>query len=109
MKRILFTLFLAAMFVVALPLAAQTPEQEPVPENPETLEQNEPVEVDAEVDAEIDAEVDAQVSTDAESQEADALQDEERELPKTATPLALLALIGIGSAGTALGLRARRK
>ena len=105
MKRILFTLFLAAMFVVALPLAAQTPEQEPVPENPETLEQNEPVEVDAE----IDAEVDAQVSTDAESQEADALQDEERELPKTATPLALLALIGIGSAGTALGLRARRK
>jgi hypothetical protein len=38
--------------------------------------------------------------------ETDAASGEE--LPRTASPLALLALLGLGSAGTALGLRVAR-
>lgn len=34
---------------------------------------------------------------------------EGEELPRTASPIALLALIGLGGAGTAAGLRLRRK
>lgn len=64
---------------------------------PDYAETNADADVDA--DAEVDAEVDADVTTDADT---DAL-------PRTASPIGLLALLGAGSLGSGFALRRMRR
>jgi hypothetical protein len=110
----------AALTLLALPLAAQVPESgqpEPqsVEESAEQLEQaaeREAAELAQEAEEtgrEIEQEVDEALET-QEPSTTTAAPDSGDELPRTASPLAALALLGLAGAGSALGLRvARRK
>jgi hypothetical protein len=88
----------ALALLLASPLAAQQLD----PYEPEPQEEQQPIEEQQPMD---DPELEAEAEGDTEvDSDADAV------LPQTASPLGLLALIGLGGAGAALGLRkARRK
>jgi hypothetical protein len=110
MRHKLLLAFAALSLLLSFPLAAQTPDDDP--------------EVSATVqDADRDGDLDADVDIDTEAAEADdpiadddnalvedddAALAEDDELPRTASPLPLIALLGAGSLLGALGFRATR-
>lgn len=119
----ILTILTALMLLISAPIIAQTPE--------DPMEQDELVETDAQFQAdddegvearaevsvddqpemndnELEQETDVDVEADAELETNDDFENDD-ELPQTATPLALLALLGSAGAGTALGLRRLRK
>lgn len=119
----ILTILTALMLLIAAPMIAQTPE-DPM-EQDELVETNaqfqadddEGVEARAEVsiddepelnDNELEQETDVDVEANAELETNDDFENDD-ELPQTASPLALLALLGSAGAGTALGLRRLRK
>ena len=105
--------FLTALALLALPLAAQVPEEEqPLPE---TIEEESELEQEieegaAEVESEVEeAAEEVDDAFDTEDEADDTIMDDD-ELPATASPLVALALLGLAGAGSALGVRvARRK
>ncbi len=114
-------LALAALsLVLAFPLAAQVPEENAqVPnDNPEVSATVQDADRDGDLDADIDIDTEADVADDpiadddnalTETDEAAAIDADEDELPRTASPLPLIALLGAGSLISALGFRAARK
>lgn len=96
---------------VALPLSAQVPEDDPnLPEEQQQQEQQQeqqeqPVEPQDQSETESDIRGEAELEAEA---EADVEGDMEA-LPRTASPLALLALLGAGGLGSAVALRIRRR
>lgn len=83
---------------------AATPQVEP-PADPEASQEAvEPTEPPA-----VEGEQAQQASPETTGQPGEAAYDSDEELPKTASPLALIALLGAGSAGSALGLRFMRR
>jgi hypothetical protein len=120
MKKYVVTI-LAALALLALPLAAQVPEEnEPIPEQIEEQAVEAQQEIEQEIDEAAQAIDEAAQEVDEFGQELDQAVDEsleseetttsDDELPRTASPLAALALLGLAGAGSALGLRvARRK
>jgi hypothetical protein len=115
MKSKLLMVLAAFALLLSAPLAAQVPE-----DTAQELqdERTDDVDVDAEIEADGDLDVEGELDGDADtSADDDALiqdeaefdADDDRELPATASPLPLLALLGAGSLVSALGLRIRRK
>lgn len=125
MKRQNWTIFAAAAFLLVGSAAAQLP-AESEGAAPEPLAATTEPAANEETAAETVAPPDALIgevdppSPDAESNvaadvggaidEADPIAEERaQELPRTASPLALIALLGAGSLGSALGLRFARR
>lgn len=128
MKNTILSILTALLLVLSAPLLAQSEEPPLEPQAQETEETAEPVvteeaQATAESDAmysdqeeatgefEAEATATAEVQTDDEFDAdiaADSEYDEEG-LPRTASPLALLALLGVTAAGSALGLRSARR
>lgn len=113
--RTLSILTIGALLLCAPLAMAQTEEQEPSDQPvmqepaPDTQESLEP-EVSAEADVSAEAEVSATYENEegiSDSGEAEVTTDEE--LPQTASPLPLLALLGLGAASAALGVRRFRR
>lgn len=112
MKKYVVTI-LAALALLALPLAAQVPEEnEPLPERIE----EEAIETQQEIEQEVDeaAEEVEEFGEEVEQEVDEAFDSEDPtmsddELPATASPLAALALLGLAGAGSALGLRITRR
>jgi hypothetical protein len=106
MKTKTLAILAALTFLLALPLAAQTPQQ-PV-DDPDVQVNVQAQDDEAELSInEDDGDIDVDADLDADN---DNEYDDDRELPRTAGPFALLALLGLGGAGSALGVRfARRK
>ena len=114
---------LAVLTLLSLPIAAQyeqptstIPEDDPEVTTEVTTEVDTnlaetEVEVETEVDTELaETEVDTELETEVDTELAQAdTMDESDELPRTASPLALIALLGLGSGGAALGLRRARR
>ncbi len=95
MRTKALTILATLALLLSLPLAAQDPYG------------NEPTAAETEAEANLDANVDANAA-DADL-DADLTTDDEV-LPETASPLALIALLGVGGLASAAGLRrARRK
>lgn len=122
MRAKVFSIVSILGLVLALPLAAQVPEEDNPQQDPQqvTEEQQlqEPVEPVEPEQSEEPAETtgdqqEAEQSSERASEQAaegDIESDEDMErLPKTASPLALLALIGAGGLGSAAFLRSRRR
>lgn len=109
MNRKLTTLLTALCFAFALPLAAQLPDEdsydEPEQEQTEVTAEASVTVDESQDDLDIDGE--AEIYEEHESNLDDGLGDDE--LPRTATPLGILALLGTAGAASALGLRYRRK
>lgn len=95
--------FAALTLLLAAPLAAQTPDEVEPPSAEASAEVSAEVPTPDDPSAELDAtaSAEAEVSTDVST--------EEEELPKTASPLALLALLGLGGSGAAYGIRRARR
>jgi len=101
------TLYILAAVVFALSTPALvTAQGEVVPPPAEPPPVEEPVaESPMEASAQAPAAEEQAPATEPATQEATAGE----QLPRTASPLALLALLGLGSAGSALGLRIARR
>jgi len=110
--------FLAALALLTLaPVAAQETGYEA--EDLQAVETEATAEVTAEATAEATAEPMAPEAVELDTAEVPepavestaplAEEQASEELPRTASPLALLALLGLGSAGSALGLRSLRR
>lgn len=112
MKHKTLAISAALLLLLALPLAAQQPDETDPTQGEVVTENSAQVNVDAEAqigeegdDFQTEGDFDADAELDA-----DASLDDDTELPQTASPLALLALLGLGSATAAAGVRtARRK
>lgn len=121
MRNRILILLAAFSLLLAAPLLAQTEEPETMdePQVEQTAElqadaedgtatasaeltatTSEPNEVEGEMESDVQAEANAEVGISS---------DEDPELPQTAGFLPLLALLGLGSLASALGLRAVRK
>lgn len=96
---------LTVLGLLCLPLAAAAQDSEdPMPNDP-AYEQ--PV---AAPDAEAEINADAQMQSDQTAADQSAVDESaEEELPATASPLALLALLGSAGFATGMGLRLRRR
>ena len=119
MKSRLFSI-LTGLALLSMPLAAQEYE-----EKPKVEVQDDSLDVDADMkDAagNIDPEVDVKTGAEARADIDTAATDDDdsdiaaadtsaaaEELPQTASPLALLALLGFGAGGSAYGLRRFRR
>jgi len=100
MSRKLQLVVVALGLMVALPVMAQSPTEQTPSDQPsqvEPLQQQEPLEP-----------AENQEPVAGQSQDATDEADEER-MPKTASPLALLALLGGAGVGSAFGLRRLRR
>jgi hypothetical protein len=113
-----YLLILATLALLSAPLAAQLPEDEaqipdaPVEDVDRELDGDTEVQFDTEnqdVDAEAEVKIDDDADLDAEADIDAEFDTDEDELPRTATPLPLLALLGAGSVVSALGLRISRR
>ena len=100
--------FLVLALLLAAPLAAQQQDDPANPPNPPNPPQEQPANPDRPADPDrqldrdrmdLDNDVDVRTRTATDSDE----------LPKTASPLALFALLGLGGATTATGLRVIRR
>lgn len=111
MRNRIFTMLIAITLLFAAPMLAQSGEEQETDtatasataELTASTQEPEKAEMDAEVDADVEAEQDYETTAEAE------IAADDRELPQTAGFLPLLALLGLGSLATALGLRALRK
>jgi len=102
MKKQILTIMAAFILALSVPLLAQSTDQPTdQPTQQPAVEQNEP-NVDSSAQAEVSIDNDATMS------EEQATSDEE-ELPKTASPLALLLVVGAGAGASALGIRKTRR
>ena len=108
---------LASLALLAFPLAAQVPEEEPTPleDTAQEIEQEaeevgqeieqEAEEVGNEIEEaadEVEQEIDEAVAPDTDSEL-------DEELPQTASPLVALILMGLAGASSALGVRSARR
>jgi hypothetical protein len=106
-------MFVALIALLALPLAAQVPEEnQPLPERIEQDAEEVGQEIRQEAE-EIGQEAE-QLGDEIEQEVDETFQtedtfDDERELPRTASPFAALALFGLVGAGSALGVRIARR
>lgn len=119
MRNRILTMLIAISLLIAAPMLAQSGD-EPVPQEDQKIEHS--AELQAETDSQ-NASATAELSASTSDQEQDMNQegdvdatataevsaDSDRELPQTAGFLPLLALLGLGSLASALGLRALRK
>lgn len=120
-----FSILAGLALLVSMPLAAQyaadqskpavepaAPAAEatmPAAEGQEIQKDSLDVDVDAK-DAQGNIDPDIDVKTGAEARaDTDTKAHQDEELPKTASPLALLALLGFGAGGSAFGLRRLRR
>ena len=111
--------FAALALVLSFPLAAQVPDDPQVPDdNPEASATVQDADRDGDLDADVDIDTEADVADDPIADDDNALTNEddaaaidadEDELPRTASPLPLIALLGAGSLISALGFRVTRK
>ena len=105
------TILTALLLLVSTPIFAQTAD-DPMDADETTQEETVAGSADAQLQADsdegVEANAEASVSVD---DDADLENDFENdgELPQTASPLALLALLGTAGAGTAFGLRRLRE
>jgi hypothetical protein len=106
-------MFVAILALLALPLAAQVPEEnQPLPERIEQEAEDVRQEVRQEAEEigdDIEQGVDEFEREVDETFQTEATYDDERELPRTASPFAALALLGLVGAGSALGVRFARR
>ena len=132
MKAKAFPTMAGLALLIAMPLAAQTAATDTTaqPAPPAVEESNDSVDVDADLrDAQgnLDPQVDVKTGAEARAdKDTEAAEDDDRmingaedgvnddavadtELPRTASPLALLALLGMGAGGSAFGLRRLRR
>ena len=94
--------FAILALLLAFPIAAQQQDDPANPPNPPQERPTDPDRPDLDrdrTDVDVDAAADVDVRTDTDSDE----------LPRTASPLALFALLGLGGATTATGLRVIRR
>jgi hypothetical protein len=103
----------ALALLLSFPLIAQTPAGQVTPETSDEFQPQEADTLDADADVDVNEETntvsaEASVDVDTDQELADDTYDADA-LPSTASPLALLALLGLGGAGTAFGIRLRRK
>jgi hypothetical protein len=112
MKQKLLLAFAAFALVFSLPLAAlQVPDDDPdLDATVEDIDNDGDVDADVDLDTD-DVDVDVNDTDDAlvQDDDADVAIDTDDELPRTASPLPLLALLGAGSLVSALGFRITRK
>lgn len=119
MKTMILPILAAFLLVLSAPLLAQ---EEPLPESqpqepaaaPVDEGATDPVGVTDEGQPEVEpgAESDEMYAGDEAAEEdlaEDTATEQEEALPQTASPLALLALLGLTAAGSALGLRSARR
>jgi hypothetical protein len=115
MKNKLLLAFAALALVLSFPLAAQVPDEPN--DNPEVSATVQDADRDGDLDADVDIDTEADVSDDPIADDDNALTNEDDaaaidaddELPRTASPLPLIALLGAGSLISALGFRVTRK
>lgn len=104
MRIIALSMLTAILLIPTTALIAQTPENPTQPE-PSPVE-----ETSLSPGAELQ---DTEQGSDAEAADAtyndEATMEDDEELPRTASPLALLALVGAAGAGSALSLRSLRR
>lgn len=133
MKAKAFPTLAGLALLIAMPLSAQTAatDTEVQPAPPAVEESNDNIDVDADLrdaqgnlDPQVDVKTGAEARADVDTEAAedddsmltggedgvndDAVADTD-ELPRTASPLALLALLGVGAGGSAFGLRRLRR
>jgi len=114
MTKTTLSFFALFLLLMSAPLLAQTenPEDSQSTEVTATAEATLGAEVNTE-DPEANAEASAEVNVDEETEAVDAGATSEsasdQELPQTASPLALFALLGLAGAGSALGVRSLRR
>jgi hypothetical protein len=113
MKHKLLLAFAALALVLSFPIAAQVPD-----DNPEVSATVQDADRDGDLDADVDIDTEADINDDPVADDDNALTDEDDaaaidadgdELPRTASPLPLIALLGAGSLISALGFRVTRK
>jgi hypothetical protein len=107
MRNRILPIFAAFVLALCVPLSAQMPEPDPVP-----VEEEVPIEetYQQEQGENVPLESTEEDVTTQETLESDiASSDEERELPETASPLALLAVLGAAAAVAASGIRRTRR
>jgi hypothetical protein len=120
MKNKLLLVFALLSLVFSFPLAAQVPD-----DNPEVSATVQDADKDGDLDADVDIDTEADTYDDPVADDDKALVNEDDaatidddtaaidadgdELPRTASPLPLIALLGAGSLISALGFRVTRK
>jgi hypothetical protein len=119
MRHKLLLLLAILSLVFSLPLTAlQVPD-----DNPEVSATVQDADKDGDLDADVDIDTEADVADDPVADDDNALTDDhdavidndgdalttDDELPRTASPLPLIALLGAGSVLSALGFRATRR
>jgi hypothetical protein len=107
----MLSLLSALLLLLALPVAAQMPEEQPEQQPVEDYEAEpiEPIEESEPVGDDYD--VSAEVETDEQTVEGEVSIEDEDEgaLPRTASPLALATLLGLAGIGAARGVRYLRR
>lgn len=110
-----FTVLTALLLFLATPLLAQMADDPMQNEEVEAQQVETQEGVETSASAELQAtddpsvEADAQLSAEVSASDETSGSETEESLPQTASPLALLALLGTAGAGSALGLRRLRK
>ena len=108
MKHKLLLAFAALSLLLSFPIAAQVPD-----DDPEVSATVQDADRDGDLDADVDIDTDGDQADDPIADDDNALVENDDataddELPRTASPLPLIALLGAGSLITALGFRATR-
>ena len=116
-----FSILAGVALLLSAPLVAQSAAVEAQPPA-QTEIQKDSLDVDVDtrdaagnLDPEIDVKTGAEARADIDTEATDdddsdvAMEPASDELPKTASPLALLALLGLGAGGTAAGVRRLRR
>ena len=110
MRNKLLLAFALLSLVLSFPLAAQA-----LDDDPEVTATVQDADHDGDLDADVDIDTEADTYDDPIADDDNALVEgddaaiaDDDELPRTASPLPLIGLLGLGSLVTALGFRATR-
>jgi hypothetical protein len=115
MRHKLLLAFALLSLLLSFPLAAQALDDDPKGDDPEVSATVQDADRDGDLDADVDIDTDGDKADDPIADDDNALVEDDDataaaddELPRTASPLPLIALLGAGSLLGALGFRATR-